>query len=57
MTDADTSVSEDQTIVEPQIIVALPALDSEAAIDPQPISVALPSDSTEAIPNPQPTHE
>jgi len=55
--DANTLVSEDQTLVESQIIVALPALDLGAAIDPQPISVALPSDSTEAIPNPQPTLE
>jgi hypothetical protein len=43
MSDADTLVSEEQTLVESPIIVALHAFVSEATIDPQPISVALPS--------------
>jgi len=43
LTDADTSVLEEQTLVESPIIVAIPAFVSEAAIDHQPISVAPPS--------------
>jgi hypothetical protein len=51
MTDADTSVSKDQTLVESPIIVPLPAFVSEAAINPQPISVAIPLTSSETTLN------